>query len=461
MGSSLMRLLVSIHRWLGIGLCLFFAMWFASGMVMMYVPFPSLPDQDRLSFLEPVNTADIRIDPNEAVRRCSAEDLSGFRLLNINQRPAYVCHSSSAPVATVFADDGSNLSLDDIARDEFQGPFAYDQWVVHQRFDPFRPFFRHDLQDEAGTQLYISSRTGEVLQRTTRQQRVWNYFGAVVHWIYPTILRKDWVLWDNTVWWLSLAGIGSVLIGLYLGVSAFLRSRRSGRDGISPYRSWMRWHHILGLFTGLIVLSWIVSGWLSMDHGRLFSTPDPATGQIAAFRGNSINDLASEISIADLQAISSAREISIHALAGETIVVSNGSENPVAAPPLAEAEIRKGIKLAWPNAEITALYSVPENDRYTSLREGALPRGTLRIELDDEQATWIHVNANNAEIISVMDRSRRVYRWLYNGLHSLDFPGFVNKRPLWISVMTVLMMGGLIFSITGIVISIRHLRRVF
>ncbi len=425
---------------------------------MMYVPFPSLPDQDRLAFLEPVKTADIRLTPNEAITRCSADDLSGFRLLNINQRPAYVCHSSSAPVATVFADDGSNLSLDDIARDELQGPFDYDQWVVHQRFDPFRPFFRHDLEDEAGTQLYVSSRTGEVLQRTTRRQRVWNYFGAVVHWIYPTILRKDWALWDNTVWWLSLAGIGSVLIGLYLGVMAFLRARRSGRSGVSPYRSWMRWHHILGLGTGLIVLSWIVSGWLSMDHGRLFSTPDPTAAQVAAVRGKSMNDIASEITIRDLQSLPLAKEISFHALAGRPILLSNVSGNTGL---ITEAELRTGIGLAWPNTEIKALYTVPENDRYTSLREGTLPPDALRIELDDEQGTWIHVNAKNGEIISVMDQSRRIYRWLYNGLHSLDFPGFVNKRPLWISVMTVLMMGGLIFSITGVVISIRHLRRVF
>ncbi len=30
-----------IHRWIGIAACLLFAMWFASGLVMLYVPYPA------------------------------------------------------------------------------------------------------------------------------------------------------------------------------------------------------------------------------------------------------------------------------------------------------------------------------------------------------------------------------------------------------------------------------------
>lgn len=446
-------------------------MWFASGMVMMYVPFPSLSEQERLSFLDPVNTAEIRIEPFAALARCATGELSGLRLLSIDQRPAFVCHFPSTPVSAVFADDGTAVSRDNVASAGFNGPFAYDQWIVHQQFDPYRPFYRHDLNDDAGTQLYISSLTGEVLQRTTRQQRVWNYFGAVVHWIYPTILRKDWALWDKTVWWLSLAAMTGVVIGLYLGITAFIRSRRSSRGGISPFKSWMRWHHILGLFTGLFVLSWIFSGWLSMDHGRLFSTPDPAPAQVAAFRGMSIDDIARDTPVAELQAIPPAKEISFHAVAGQVILSRKDGENPIqqttvtealfTEAPFTEARLREGITLAWPDSLITAISTVAEDDLYTNLREGSLPNGTFRIELDDESATWIHVDSRNGAIISTIDRSRRVYRWLYNGLHSLDLPGVIEHRPLWLSLMTVLLASGLIFSLTGVVIAFRHLRRLY
>jgi len=39
------------HRWLGIGGCLLFVMWFVSGVVMMYVGYPNLTDEERLAGL--------------------------------------------------------------------------------------------------------------------------------------------------------------------------------------------------------------------------------------------------------------------------------------------------------------------------------------------------------------------------------------------------------------------------
>ena len=36
------RALYLTHRWLGVVLCLFMAMWFLSGVVMMYVGYPKL-----------------------------------------------------------------------------------------------------------------------------------------------------------------------------------------------------------------------------------------------------------------------------------------------------------------------------------------------------------------------------------------------------------------------------------
>jgi len=45
------RLLFLIHRWAGVVLCLFMAMWFVSGVVMMYVGYPKLTLQERLAAL--------------------------------------------------------------------------------------------------------------------------------------------------------------------------------------------------------------------------------------------------------------------------------------------------------------------------------------------------------------------------------------------------------------------------
>src|SRR5262249_26212342 len=38
----------------------------------------------------------------------------------------------------------------------------------------------------------------------------------------------------------------------------------------SPYRGWHLWHHVGGLICMTFVLTWMCSGFLSMDDGRLF-----------------------------------------------------------------------------------------------------------------------------------------------------------------------------------------------
>ncbi len=45
------RWLYLVHRWFGIALCLLFAAWFVSGVVMMYVGFPQLDRDEGLAGL--------------------------------------------------------------------------------------------------------------------------------------------------------------------------------------------------------------------------------------------------------------------------------------------------------------------------------------------------------------------------------------------------------------------------
>ena len=62
-------------------------------------------------------------------------------------------------------------------------------------------------------------------------------------------------------------------------------------------------------------------------------------------------------------------------------------------------------------------------------------------------------------IVLKTDDTRRLRRWLYQGLHSLDFPFLYYKRPLWDVVVIVLSIGGLALSATTLVPAWRRLRR--
>ncbi|MGB3879925.1 MAG: PepSY domain-containing protein, partial [Diaphorobacter nitroreducens] len=61
------RWLFLVHRWLGVLLCAFFAMWFVSGVVMMYVGYPKLTPAERLMHLPPLRGAAVALEPDQAL----------------------------------------------------------------------------------------------------------------------------------------------------------------------------------------------------------------------------------------------------------------------------------------------------------------------------------------------------------------------------------------------------------
>jgi hypothetical protein len=193
------RFLATLHRWWGVAFCLLFAMWFASGIVMHVVPFPAR-----------------------------------------SERP--VTHEIDA------ARSGAEL-------------IDHDQWTVAGEYDHDRPLFRYDLGNNAGTEVYVSSRSGKVVLTTTRGIRVANYLGSIPHWIYLTPLRHHAAVWRALVWWLSLLGTIGAAIGVVIGI---VKLCVAIRDKAWPYRRLQAWHHALGLIFAPFILMWIFSGFLSL-----------------------------------------------------------------------------------------------------------------------------------------------------------------------------------------------------
>jgi hypothetical protein len=260
-----------------------------------------------------------------------------------------------------------------------------------------------------------------------------------------------------------------VLTGLVLGIQHWRIAKQRGLRGLaSPFSGWLAWHHKIGLISGIVVLLWIFSGWLSMDHGRLFSVPDPTAQQTADMRGMDLSETLNAIQLKDLYETAGAKEIEITALNKQTLVVArNGRTSkliPTGFGQISDREslisaVEIAVSQAWPDNVVSDSYIVPANDVYGNLREGSLGEETLRLILDDADETWIHVDLTDGDLISVMDHSRRIYRWLFNGIHSLDLPGLVNHKFLWSLVMVLLMSVGLIFCITGIVLAYKKITK--
>src|SRR5690606_19627128 len=84
-GHLFKRWLYLTHRWIGIVSCLLFVMWFASGLVMVYVPFPALDRDEWLTGQAPIEWSEVRTTPSEAF---AGSDPADLRRLYLEMRGA-------------------------------------------------------------------------------------------------------------------------------------------------------------------------------------------------------------------------------------------------------------------------------------------------------------------------------------------------------------------------------------
>src|ERR1700753_792545 len=99
-----MKALVLLHRWLGVGFCLLFAMWFASGIVMHFVTFPSLTETARFEGLLPIDLSRLQHGPDEAVEASHIKDAQRIRLIERADGLVYIVSGGAKPVAVHAAD---------------------------------------------------------------------------------------------------------------------------------------------------------------------------------------------------------------------------------------------------------------------------------------------------------------------------------------------------------------------
>jgi hypothetical protein len=98
-------------------------------------------------------------------------------------------------------------------------------------------------------------------------------------------------------------------------------------------------------------------------------------------------------------------------------------------------------------------------DGYYYDPRGSRPLPVLRVRYQDEPETWLYLDPEQGGIVQRSTSVSRLRRWLYQGLHSLDFPALYFSRPLWDVVVIVLSIGGTILSFTTMVPAWRRLKR--
>ncbi len=454
------------------------ALWFASGAVLHFVPFPSLSESERLEKGARINLSRVQVTPAAVLGL--APGANRLRLVDVTGRPVYILQPFDGHVLAVAADTGQPLPVlsGNDAREiamafqganatRVEGPLIYDQWTVAQEFNPFRPFFRVSFSDAARTALYVSARTGEVMQRTTAPERFWNWCGANIHWIYFSALRVRWSTWDRVVWWVSLVALSTTVAGVCLGWVRFANARCLRGRRLTPFRGWLGWHHRIGLFGGTFVLVWIFSGWLSMDHGRLFPTGRPTSEQVSRLQGRSLESIADALTIPAIRASGDASEIIAGAIAGRAFLAARGVGGPTrvwwldapAAEPterIPDSWLVAGVRAAWPDRPVEDRGVIAAGDLY-SMAEG-MPVATRAIHVGGSQPVDVYVDQVSGRIVTAMDSNRRAYAWLYYALHTFKFPALAGEPKLrHLAILGPLALG-FVFSVTGVIVAVTRLR---
>jgi hypothetical protein len=502
-------LLIYLHRWMGIVFGVIFVVWFISGVAMMYVGMPHLSVRERLGHMPPLDLSTAAVTPAAAAR---AYRLSAGRLrieMFHDGRPIYRFPDGTK----VYADSGDRVSgasredaIELVRRwlPQYASTVRYDayladsdQWTLYNEQRVAMPLHRISVGDPAGTNYYVSEKTGEVTMKTDRRGRFWGYIGAVLHWTYFTSLRRNGPLWQALVAWGAIVGTFMALAGMIVGIVRLRfasRYRLRAGPSHSPYAGWMKWHHYAGLIFGVVTMTWAFSG--AMSLGRPFPslrnrpTTEAQRTAVAAIPLDleTLTIDRMRTALATFSTSYAPKQIDVHQFRGrpyfigyrppetysyEEEIGANEEQYqprlehlivPVLAPEqqpfrrFDDNSMWAVAKAAMPDAAIRDAVWLQEYDAYYYNQDGVRPLPVLRVRYDDADSTWLYLDPNLGTMLK-QDWGARWNRWLYHGLHNLDFPIWYYRRPLWDIAMIVLSIGGLVLSATTLAPSWRRLVR--
>ncbi|HEY5624109.1 MAG TPA: PepSY domain-containing protein [Gammaproteobacteria bacterium] len=502
------RFVIFVHRYLGIPMSIVFVVWFVSGIVMMYAGgMPRLTSAERLARVPALDLSRITVSPAEAAAAAGLSGSPGRTSVgSILGRPAYRFEPFPGAQVTVFADSAEILGLVGpeqalSAAAAFLGEpeqslrfvqtlTSADQWTLTQGRN--LPLHQFRVDDDQETTVYVSETSGQVALTTTRRTRMLAWLGTIPHWFYFSALRSNQPLWYRTVVWVSALGCLMAILGLALAVLQFKRSRPFSLKASIRYRGWARWHYISGAVFGVFALTWVFSGMLSMEPFRwtrveealfpgdvLAGSPvdlgnypelDASRWQHVAGAG-ALKELeylrimgdpyflvrvANDAKNTDLprERLHQPYGVALNSGRGEFLVDARTLDVREAPFPteLLIAKLQGGL-----GAQIERYDLLHDYDGYYYSQSGQAALPILRVKFDDPLATWMYIDPAMATIVAQVHRYSRLERWLFNGLHSLDFGFWYDKRPLWDVGMILLSIGALATSAIGMFLGFRRL----
>lgn len=434
------RCLVVTHRYVGVIMGLLMLLWFASGIGMLFVHWPEVTDGERAMAQPPIRwercCAFGDTTGAQVVASATIEDLAGRPVLRMDGE--IVDLATGRAVERVSAGEAAGVAAQFARAHGIAGrPGAArlverDQWTVTGYFNKRRPFYVFRFDDPATTDIYVSAKTGAVAQVVNGREKVLNWLGPIPHWLYFEALRADTWLWTQVVVWTSVVGVFLTVTGLYLGIVAW----RPWRDRrLTPFRGWMAWHHLTGLAAGILTLTWVASGLVSMNPW----------GFLEGGEDHRARELTGDVTFAQVQqavlAAQANRVVARRLIAapfGEQVyLMADGVRlGPDGRPaPLASAELARAVGGI---GGVRSQGLIRTEDAYYRGHHDAVALPAYRVIFSD--GLRLYLDPASGATLSQVDGAAKGYRWLFDAPHRLDFVTGFDRGGGWAAGMVLLLI---------------------
>lgn len=480
------------HRYLGMLLAPIILLWSFSGLVMMYVPYPVLTQEQRIALLAeipPTACCDShfyqRIIP--ALDGSDHEaDVTSIVIEALNSQTIIKITDTSRKTFSYELDSQQLLSEVDqesavkVAQAAYDLPISHvelieiDQWSIYSTFNIHRPLYKVSFADEATTQLYVSSKTGEIIQRTTAFQRSWNWVGTVSHWLYFTKLKQYSTLWYWLVVGLALLSLLLVVSGIWLGIQQL--TKRNSRLS-SPYSGMQLFHHWAGVFVSSLLLIFLLSGIIAMNPWGVLNyypvSTDNAIGKKLT-RSDIIQSLMQVDEFIAEKTVGQQKVLNLTMNAWQnkpywfvTYAQQEGATNkPVRLDQnfensqISQQELEKvGHKLAIESTVNQYLLETEDDYYYAFKKPVELP--VWKIERDNKgKLETIYVSPTSGKIVKVVTQATRWNRWLFNAVHRWDFSSSVRQSSVWPWLLAPVLLILIAFSLSGFYLALRRVKAI-
>lgn len=430
--KKIYSIIYKLHKILSIPLSILFILWYVSGLVMLYHPFPRLNDTIR-----PVKKVNYTVVDSlwqqvpTTFRSCQFIFSGDRQLIKVDGTVLGAYQPTSEDILTIADDYNITIHHIDTLTD-------IDKWIPFNQLMVHLPIYR--LVSNNGDYLYLSSQTGEILQYNTPKARRWAYVGAIPHYVYYKPLRRDVKLWKDVVIFLSGIATSSVILGLIISIRYLIRRKK-----LKLFRKpvWQT-HYIFGLIFGIFMFTFIFSGMMSLAKvPEILIKRYPYKAPPLKKSDYDIQalpsyfkrcNLAGDIKPVFQSYVTNEMEVYPATLAAGSSIIQN--------------EVEKIIKNRL-KEDILSTEEVTNNWFYYQNGEKG-----YKTETTHHTVYW-----NKKGYFKIMDRNSKVRYICYQILHTFKIPFLNTKEPLRLIAMWILLLSGLVIIISGTILSYQIVRK--